>query len=189
MRAASSSSGRAVSSAARTTVGSAPARTSASTASVSRFVPGPAITIAPGRVTTSLASTSGVGSVEGPRERGDGDGREAGEVEGRFGADRAEQHGGAGSGEEGGDVAGTDFDDVATARLGEQGGRLVPMGQRVDHRTEATGDAQLGEGDDEAALADVVARLHEAVADRPVQAAVAGRGVGIGLRGGADTRG
>ena len=47
---------------------------------------------------------------------------------------------------------------------------------------EPPGDAQLGEGDGEAALADVVARLHEPGADRRVQPAVAGRRVGIGLR-------
>ncbi len=63
------------------------------------------------------------------------------------------------------------------------------MGERVDHGAETPGDAQLGQGDGEAALADVVARLHEAVADRVVQPAVAGRRLGIGLRGGADADG
>src|SRR5215217_8574115 len=125
---------------------------------------------------SSDVCSSDLGSVEGGREGGDGDGGEAGEGEGRLGADGAEQGGRAGDGEEGGHIAGADLHDVAADRLGEQRRGHIRMRQRVDHRTEPAGDAQLRERDPEASLADVVARLHESVADRPVEAAVAGRG-------------
>ena len=60
------------------------------------------------------------------------------------------------------DVVGPDLDDVAAGRLGEQRRRQVVVGQAVDRGPEPAGDAQLGEGDGEPALADVVARLDEA---------------------------
>ena len=85
------------------------------------------------------------------------------------------------------DVGGADLDDEAADRLGEQAPwRRRRWGSASIDGAEAAGDAQLGQGDGEPALADVVARLHEPGADGGVQPAVAGRRVGIGLRGGAD---
>ena len=55
------------------------------------------------------------------------------------------------------DIAGGDLEHEAADRLGEQRRRRVIVGERVDVEPEAAGDAQLGQGDGEAAFADVVA--------------------------------
>ena len=59
-----------------------------------------------------------------------------------------------------------------------------PVGEPVDRRAQPAGDAQLGQGDRQPALADVVARLDETGADRRVQPAVPLRRVGVRLRDG-----
>ena len=75
-------------------------------------------------------------------------------------------------------VGGCDLDDEAAARLCEQRGGEIVVGQRVDGGAEPAGDAHLGERHGEAAFADVVARLDQTGADRGVQAAIIGRSVG-----------
>ena len=159
--------GSSINSDASTTSARAPASSSAATASRSRFVPGPAMTIAGTAAHQDVA----------PGERGDepsdldradavdGEGRGVGHVseQGRVAVHLLDERV---------DVGRVDLHDEAADRLAEQRSGDVVMGQGLDRRSEAPADAHLGDRDRETALAQVVARANDAGADRPMESPV-----------------